>query len=438
MGAGARWLAGDAPRPVHRGDARRRPLHRRRPALLDLAGRRAEHALARRRRAPPPSRPVRQGVPRSRCQDPVHQGGSTRPAGWSSADPSPARPRSAATWPVRWPSTSSPPHSSSRTPSPASSSAGTTRSWRRSIASRSEGDRRGGAPGGRGARRHVAGSVEDGRGVLSTAAATLTPPEVVSNAAVMMFGGIETSEGMTTSLFWHLLSDPDQLAAVRADRSLLPNAVEESLRLEPAAARVDRYATADIELAGAPIRRGRPRHRLVDRANRDPATFPDPDAFVATRPNARSHLAFAQGPARVRGRPPRADGDPGGARCRARRVAGLDGRGRNAADRRRLPQAPHPPGPLGSGLARVPSNDGTSVVLDRGSGRHGDRGDRRDRADLAAAFGLARARVARRGTGSRRAEAVVRDDPGRRWRGGGDRARLDGPRLDRGRREPRR
>lgn len=144
--------------------------------------------------------------------------------------------------------------------------------------------------------RHVAGSVEDGRGVLSTAASTLTPREVVSNAAVMMFGGIETSEGMTTSLFWHLLTDPGELDAVRADRSLLSNAVEESLRLEPAAARVDRYATAATELAGAEIRRGDLVIVSLTAANRDPATFPDPDAFVASRPNARSHLAFAQGP----------------------------------------------------------------------------------------------------------------------------------------------
>ena len=61
---------------------------------------------------------------------------------------------------------------------------------------------------------------------------------------------------MTTSVFWHLLSDPTQLAAVGADRSLVPNAIEESLRLEPAAARVDRYATVDAELGGASIRRG--------------------------------------------------------------------------------------------------------------------------------------------------------------------------------------
>ena len=144
--------------------------------------------------------------------------------------------------------------------------------------------------------RHVAGSVEDGRGVLSVATATLAPPEIVSNAAVMMFGGIETCEGMTTSLFWHLLTNPEQLAAVRADRSLCANAVEESLRLEPAAARVDRYATADTDLAGASIRRGDLVVVSLTAANRDPATFADPDTFDVTRPNARSHVAFAQGP----------------------------------------------------------------------------------------------------------------------------------------------
>ncbi|HEY8819196.1 MAG TPA: cytochrome P450 [Candidatus Limnocylindrales bacterium] len=144
--------------------------------------------------------------------------------------------------------------------------------------------------------RHVAGSLEDGHGVLSVATATLATREIVSNAAVMMFGGIETCEGMTTSLFWHLLTTPDQLAAVRADRSLGANAVEESLRLEPAAARVDRYATTDTDLAGASIRRGDLVIVSLTAANRDPATFPEPDTFDVTRPNARSHVAFAQGP----------------------------------------------------------------------------------------------------------------------------------------------
>jgi cytochrome P450 len=90
---------------------------------------------------------------------------------------------------------------------------------------------------------HVAGSLDRDEGILTGATATLSRDEVVSNAAVMMFGGIETSEGMTTSLFWHLLSNPGALEEVQADRALVTNAIDESLRLEPAAGRVDRYAT---------------------------------------------------------------------------------------------------------------------------------------------------------------------------------------------------
>jgi cytochrome P450 len=144
--------------------------------------------------------------------------------------------------------------------------------------------------------RHVGATIDRGEGVLAAATATLQPSEVVSNAAVMMFGGIETSEGMTTSLFWHVLSTPGALAAVLADRSLVANAVEESLRLEPAAARVDRYATVDVELGGATIARGDLVIVSLTGANRDPATFPDPDTFDIARTNARSHLTFAQGP----------------------------------------------------------------------------------------------------------------------------------------------
>jgi cytochrome P450 len=119
---------------------------------------------------------------------------------------------------------------------------------------------------------------------------------VVSNAAVLLFGGIETTEGMIANAVLHLLSHPDQLALVKADTGLLPNAVEESLRLEPAAAVVDRYATADVELAGAPIRRGELVRVSIAGANRDPAVFADPDRFDVRRENARQHLAFAVGP----------------------------------------------------------------------------------------------------------------------------------------------
>ena len=129
-----------------------------------------------------------------------------------------------------------------------------------------------------------------------SAAAELTAAETRSNAAVFMFGGIETSEGMTTSALRHVLTTPGVLDAVRADPALVDEAVEESLRLEPAAARVDRYAARDVSLAGADIARGDLVVVSLAAANRDPAAYEEPDRFVLGRSNARTHVAFAQGP----------------------------------------------------------------------------------------------------------------------------------------------
>jgi cytochrome P450 len=140
---------------------------------------------------------------------------------------------------------------------------------------------------------------EAGSSLLAAAggdAGGLGHTQVISNAAVMLFGGIETTEGMIANAILHLLSNPDQLALVRADPGRLPNAIEESLRLEPAAAMVDRYATTDVTLGDAAIRRGQLVRISVTAANRDPATFADPDRFDVGRENAQQHLAFARGP----------------------------------------------------------------------------------------------------------------------------------------------
>jgi cytochrome P450 len=123
----------------------------------------------------------------------------------------------------------------------------------------------------------------------------LSRDEVVSNAAVLMFGGIDTTEGMIINAVRHLLDDPEALALVRGSADLLHNAVEESIRLEPAAAVVDRYATHDVELAGARIRRGDLVTVSIAGANRDPAVFMDPDCFDVRRANAGLNVAFAQG-----------------------------------------------------------------------------------------------------------------------------------------------
>lgn len=136
----------------------------------------------------------------------------------------------------------------------------------------------------------------DTASLLGSAAGQLTVPEVASNAAVLMFGGIETTEAMITNALLHLLGHPEQLADVRADFDLLDGAIEESLRLEPGAAVVDRYATRDTVLGPATIRRGDLVTVSLTGANRDPAVFPDPDRFDVRRDNARLQLAFAHGP----------------------------------------------------------------------------------------------------------------------------------------------
>jgi cytochrome P450 len=137
----------------------------------------------------------------------------------------------------------------------------------------------------------------DRSSLLSAAArgSELSDEQIVSNAAVLLFGGIETTEGMIANAILHLLEDPTRRDAVRATPPLLDAAIEESLRLEPAAAVIDRYARTDVELGGARIAGGELVRISLTGANRDPAVFEDPDRFDLAR-SGRRHLAFAQGP----------------------------------------------------------------------------------------------------------------------------------------------
>lgn len=135
--------------------------------------------------------------------------------------------------------------------------------------------------------------------LLAAAAAEggrLDRAEVVSNAAVLLFGGVDTTEGAIANAVLHLLSHQDQLELVRSDPSRLPSAIEESLRLEPAAAIIDRYAVREVELAGTRIGARELVSVSIAAANRDPDMFPEPDRFLVERANIGRHLAFARGP----------------------------------------------------------------------------------------------------------------------------------------------
>ncbi len=152
------------------------------------------------------------------------------------------------------------------------------------------------------ARLELAITARDTRSLLAAAAANavgdgaLTHDQIASDGAVLLFGGIETSEGMICNAALALLRRPEQRDQVRADPARLASLLDESLRLEPAAAIIDRYATTDSVLGGAEIKRGELVRISIAAANRDPALFPDPDRFDPSRPNLRRHLAFAQGP----------------------------------------------------------------------------------------------------------------------------------------------
>jgi cytochrome P450 len=124
----------------------------------------------------------------------------------------------------------------------------------------------------------------------------LSGEEQISNAAVIMFGGIETTEGMILNLLRDVLGDEAARTEIAADPSLAASAVEESLRLEPAAAVVDRYAARDTVLDGTAIASRDLVVVSLAGAGRDPAEFPDPDRFDLHRPNSRRHLSFAAGP----------------------------------------------------------------------------------------------------------------------------------------------
>lgn len=139
---------------------------------------------------------------------------------------------------------------------------------------------------------------ELGAAVLAASGAIgdLSDDEIVSNAAVVLFGAIETTEGMIANLLVHLLTEPGVMDALRAERDLIDAAIEESLRLEPSVTRVDRFATADVELGGQLIAAGDMVLVSLAAANRDPTFHAEPDRFRLDRAGEPGHLTFVQGP----------------------------------------------------------------------------------------------------------------------------------------------
>lgn len=106
----------------------------------------------------------------------------------------------------------------------------------------------------------------------------------------------DTTYRGTSVLLTKLLQNPDQLAMLRDDRSLLPNAIEEALRFDGPVIEQSRWTVVDTELEGVKIPANSIVHVVAGSANHDPARFDDPERFDITRPNANRHLGFSFGP----------------------------------------------------------------------------------------------------------------------------------------------
>ncbi len=122
----------------------------------------------------------------------------------------------------------------------------------------------------------------------------LSDEEIFSFLRLLLPAGVETTYRSLGNMLFGLLSNSDQLDAVRADRSLLPQAIEEAVRWEPPLLTITRIATRDTELAGVPIPAGSSVMPMLGAANRQDDRYPDPDRFDIFR-SPRAHIGFGHG-----------------------------------------------------------------------------------------------------------------------------------------------
>jgi cytochrome P450 len=123
--------------------------------------------------------------------------------------------------------------------------------------------------------------------------------EVVNMSNQLLIAGHETSTSLITNCVWRLLEDrPNRWERLLADRSLVANAVEESLRFDPPVLGLCRTNDDDAAVGGVEIPAESKIMVLYASANRDPARFPDrPDEFVIDRPviETKRHYSFSWG-----------------------------------------------------------------------------------------------------------------------------------------------
>ncbi|WP_328781366.1 cytochrome P450 [Streptomyces canus] len=122
----------------------------------------------------------------------------------------------------------------------------------------------------------------------------LTEQEMISTCVLLLNAGHEATVNATVNGWWALFRNPDQLAELRADHSLVPRAVEELMRYDTPLQLFERWVLDEIEIDGTTIPRGAEIALLFGSANHDPATFPNPERLDLTRMD-NPHISFSAG-----------------------------------------------------------------------------------------------------------------------------------------------
>ena len=129
----------------------------------------------------------------------------------------------------------------------------------------------------------------------------LDDDEIATFVRLLIIAGAGTTYRAFGNLLYLLLTHPDQLAEVRADRSLVPAAIEESLRIEQPLAHFGRHVVATSEVCGVDIPADSVVELNVGAANHDPGQWPEPERFDIHRDKPERHLTFGFGAHRCLG-----------------------------------------------------------------------------------------------------------------------------------------
>jgi len=124
---------------------------------------------------------------------------------------------------------------------------------------------------------------------------SLADEAIYSFLRLLLPAGAETTYRSSGNLLYLLLTHTDQLDAVRNDRSLLPQAIEEALRFEAPLLTINRTTTCEVEIAGVTLPPGESISTNIGSANHDETRWDNAEEFDIFRP-ALPHIAFAHGP----------------------------------------------------------------------------------------------------------------------------------------------